>query len=48
MKLLHRREAKIALTALGLGALLYGLFKAYRFFRKLTPPPTTNEETLSD
>jgi hypothetical protein len=48
MNLMRGREAKAAFTAIGIGALLYGLFRLYRFFDRPTPKTCSNDETLSD
>ena len=49
MNLIARKEVKYSLGAVSLGALIYGMFKLYKFFiRKSHKISKDNDETRSE
>lgn len=48
MSLIARKEVKYSLGLVGVGVLIYGMFKLYKLISKKPPKtPTDNEETRS-
>jgi len=49
MNLISKKELKYSLGTVGLGALIYGIFKLYQIFIKKPPkPPKSNDETREE